>query len=220
MTSNDVITYLHEFGHAIHGLASKTQLTRYAGTSTLRDFVELPSQCVENIFLTKKYLKLFTKHFQTGLPAPDELLDKIILADKCQQGSFNKRQLTFALTDQAMHNITDPDADTDANQVYSETLNRIMNFSPSKNTNFPATFGHLMGGYDSFYYGYLFSLSLAASVWDKIDKDNEKNGNEEAFKIYRTKVLQRGGSIDPNLIVEDFLGEKPTSGPFLKSLGL
>jgi len=213
---DQMTTFAHEFGHLIHSLVSTTDLQKYAGTSVKRDFVETPSQLLENLVRTPKYLHRMMKHWKTGEAPSDELVKKIINADKCLQGAFHKRQLVFGITDQRLH--TKPDGVVDTSAMYKQTMKDVMGIEPTPGTNMIASFGHLASsGYAAGYYGYEWALSLAYSAWDHI----EANGySEEIWRQYRKDILQHGGSIDPNKMLVNFLGKEPTNAPFLKAIGL
>lgn len=214
----DVVTLFHEFGHAIHHVVTDVALSRDSGTSVKRDFVELPSQMLENLVSAHKpTLKKIMKHYKTGEFADDETIDKLIKSDKCQSAAFNKRQLVFGIADQRLHQITDPKAKTDTAAVYRQTMLDVMNADPTPDTNMISGFSHILGGYQGSYYGYLYSLSMSHAVWSEIEKNDV---SVEIFRKYRDTIVSQGGSKDPNVLLYDFLGAPPTNDAFLKSLGL
>lgn len=215
---DNVTTLFHEFGHVMHGLCGKTQLSSYNGTHVQSDFVESPSQMLENWCYVPEVLKRMSRHRDTGQPIPESLIEKIKAKQKINQGYHYWRQLSFGLFDMALH--TAPICEKrviDANAVWANIQKEMFGFEHTPGTNFPATFGHLMGGYQAGYYGYLWAETRSADMFSKF-KDNpmdSKLGLE-----YRTKILEVGGSVDANTALTSFLGRETTMDAFLEDVGL
>ncbi len=213
----EVETLFHEFGHALHCLLSTSKLASYAGTSTARDFVEVPSQLFENWAWQYESLKLFAKHYQTQEILPKEMFEKMWLAKNVGSGIHTLQQVFYGSYDLALHDRYDPENQTDTTVVLKQLQSEISLFPYLENTHFQAGFGHLMG-YEASYYGYMWALVFAEDAFSVF----EKNGilNPEFGKKYRETILAKGGSEDEEQLLIDFLGRKPNNQAFLKSLGL
>lgn len=190
---------------------------------TLLDFVEAPSQMLENWCWSKATLKRLSKHYKTGEPLPETLIDNLIRTDKFQAGLFNLRQIFFGLFDMTIHSTPSgtslPNGASSINEFYTKLWNDITMVPKAEGTVPPASFGHLMGGYDSAYYGYLwskvFSSDMFASRFEAEGLDCPNTGMS-----YRTEILQPGGSRDGMVSLRAFLGREPNQDAFLKSIGL
>ncbi|KAJ2727161.1 metalloendopeptidase [Coemansia sp. Benny D115] len=218
LTHNDVVTLLHEMGHVFHGICSKTKWSRFHGTRTERDFVEAPSQMLENWGWESSVLRTFSVHHKTGEPIPEDLVNRLIAAKNEGAGIFNLRQVFYGLFDMAIHSTED--GNVDVKSVYHKLRADV---SLIKNADEPtwafATFGHMVGGYDAGYYGYMwsevFSADMFASRFKKEGIDNPATGMD-----YRREILLPGGSRDASVSLEKFLGRKPNNKAFLESIGL
>ncbi|KAI8326244.1 zincin [Martensiomyces pterosporus] len=215
---DDATTLLHELGHVFHGICSVTKWARFHGTSTETDFVEAPSQMLENWCWEPSVLRQFAVHYKTGEPIPDQLVKRLVAAKNESAGLFNLRQVFFGLYDMGIHNTAD--GKVDVKELYTTLREEIGRFKNGDiDTWGSSTFGHMMGGYDSGYYGYLwsevFSADMFASRFLKDGIDNPKTGLD-----YRREVLLPGGSRDASVSLEMFLGRAPNNKAFLKSIGL
>ncbi|KAK8402429.1 hypothetical protein O3P69_000679 [Scylla paramamosain] len=213
--SRQVESYFHEFGHVMHHICSHATFAMFAGTHVERDFLEAPSQMLENWVWEKEPLTLMSGHYETSKTLPDEIVDKLAKSRKANAGGFNLRQIILGTFDQTIH--TRGEADTKA--LFTQTYKDIMGIEPIPNTNMPANFGHLAGGYDAQYYGYLWSEVFSMDMYESCFK---KQGilNPEIGAKYRQSILQPGGSKDAHDLLRDFLGRDPTPDAFLRSKGL
>ncbi len=210
-----VSTFFHEFGHALHALLGRTQLSTQSGTSVKTDFVELPSQMLEEWLEEKEILAMVSSHYKTGEPLPDELIKKIIALKQFDAGSFVQTQAYYALISL---NIHAPGADKDVYEIMKKlytTLRPHMIFDPEN--HFYASFGHLTG-YGAKYYGYLWSKVFALDLFAQIKKAGLLN--PAIGEKYVAEVIGQGGSVDPNDLLQNFLGRKPNQEAFLTDLGL
>ncbi len=243
---DEVVTLFHELGHGIHDLAGRCRYARFHGTSTVRDFVEAPSQMLENWCWTPSQLKSLSNHWESGEKIPDALIEKLIATKNVNAALFNLRQLHFGLFDMAVHSpkshaeiesldlsktyndlraeisgLKGPEAQGEARYAYfSARCCRLTELTGHDSTwgNGQATFGHLIGGYDAGYYGYLSSLVYSADMFYSVFKANPMDPKEG--RRYRHTLLERGGSQDEMLTLEQFLGRKPNSEAFYKALGI
>ncbi|KAI9502498.1 metalloendopeptidase [Coemansia spiralis] len=215
---DDVLTLLHEFGHVFHHLCTKTKWSYFQLDSVQVDFIEAPSQMLENWGWEPSVLRKFAVHYKTGEPIPEELVKRLLAAKNEGAGLFNMRQAFFGLFDMAIHNTTD--GNVDIRSLYRSMREEITRFAAGDaNACGAATFGHMMGGYDAGYYGYqwakVFSADMYASRFLKDGVDNPQTG-----MVYRREILQPGGSRNASASLEMFLGRKPNNDAFLKSIGL
>jgi thimet oligopeptidase len=215
----DVETFFHEFGHVMHQICSKPELTEFAGFGIEWDFIEAPSQLLEYFVYTKEGLALMSKHSETGETVPQELIDKLNKKKNFMGGYFYKRQLLFGIVDLKYHMLTDFSEPVDMQAVWYATEKEV--FGVDNETKlFPfASFGHLMGGYDAGYYGYLLAETYAANMFYKMFKFGSVL-DQTAGMRYRKKLLEPGSTKEALQLLEDFLGEKPNADFFLKEKGL
>lgn len=218
LTFYEVNTFLHEFGHALHGMLSECTYASLSGTSVYRDFVELPSQIMENFAIEKDYLDLFASHYQTGEKIPRELVRKIIDSRNYLAGYSSVRQLTYGTLDMAWHTITAPVATT-VEQFERNAVKKFQVLPHADGTNFSVAFGHIFnGGYAAGYYGYKWAEALDADAFE-VFKENGIFNKEIAAK-FRENILSKGGSEHPMTLYKRFRGQEPTIDALLKRSGL
>jgi thimet oligopeptidase len=217
LTHDNVETYFHEFGHLVHGVLTKAALVSYAGTSVARDFVEAPSQMLENWVWQKESLELFAKHYQTGEPIPDELLNKMIAAKNINSGTAGLQQVFYGILDFSLNDGFDPDGIKSTTDLVKELQNEVTLYPYQEGTNQQASFGHL-NGYGAAYYGYKWSEVYAHDMFS-IFKEKGILDPKTGLR-YRKIILEKGGTIDPLDLVKEFLGREPNSDAFLRSMGI
>ncbi|KAK6341784.1 hypothetical protein TWF730_001276 [Orbilia blumenaviensis] len=219
---DEVVTLFHELGHGIHDLVSRTIYSRFHGTNTVGDFVEAPSQMLENWCWEPELLKELSSHYETGESLPDDLITALIKSKHVNDGLFNLRQLHFGIFDMRVHELTLPqDESLDSSTTYNNLRGEIAGLDGPSDPKFgqgQTTFGHLMGGYDAGYYGYLWSLVFASDMYFTGFKKNPMD--PEKGRQYRHEVLEKGGSRDEMESLKAFLGREPNSKAFFKELGI
>jgi Zn-dependent oligopeptidase len=215
---DEVRTIFHEFGHALHGLLSDCNYRSLAGPSVLWDFVELPSQIMENWLLEKDVLNLFAKHYKTGEALPDELLDKVIAARNFHAGNANLTQLRYALLDFAWH-LTDPATITDVAEFEKKTTERLVTLPTMTYANVSCSFSHIFaGGYSAGYYSYKWAEALEADAWAFIK--SKGIFNHDVTMAFRKYILSKGNAVHPMDLFVAFMGRKPDPDALLKRDGL
>jgi peptidyl-dipeptidase Dcp len=220
LTHDEVRTAFHEFGHALHGMFSNVKYPRFSGTSVPRDFVEYPSQVNEMWATWPEVLKNYAKHYKTGEPIPQALLDKVIAAEKFNQGYKTTEYLSASLLDQAWHQLNPSDVPQDAVAFEAEALHKAgVDFSPVPPRYRSFYFSHAFaGGYSAGYYSYIWSEVLDA---DTVEWFKEHGGlKRENGDRFRAMLLSRGGSADALGLFKDFVGRDPYVEPLLKRRGL
>lgn len=212
---SEVETLFHEFGHVLHNALTKAKYSAFSGTSVSWDFVEAPSQMLERWAWDPQVLKKISKHYQTGESLPDDLIKRMIAAKNFGAGGMYLRQDFFAQYDMSLHTA---DTTPDTTKLYFELTKKIRGLPLTKGTIPQASFGHIMGGYDAGYYGYLWSEVIAEDFFGEF----KKNGifNPETGLKFRREILEKGGTLDEEKMVENFLGRPADNKPFLKSIGL
>ncbi len=210
----EVTTLFHEFGHIMHQTLTRAPYGSLSGSSVPRDFVEAPSQMLENWVWQEKILDLISGHYQNpNKKLPTETLKKMIQARDYQQGYFYTRQLTLALTDMAFHTTSGP---VDTAATYNRIFKDLIGISPVEGGHFPASFGHLMGGYDAGYYGYLWSLVYATDLFTAFE--NTDLLDPQTGKKYRDLILEKGDMEEIQPLLTQFLGRPSNSDAFFKRL--
>ena len=218
LTFNEVTTLFHEFGHALHGMLANTVYPSLSGTSVAWDFVELPSQIMENWCYEKEALALFAKHYESGEPIPMELIDKIKAASTFQQGMQTLRQLSFGLLDMSWHGIN-PTQITDVKQHETAAFLETQLFPEVPQNCMSTAFAHIFqGGYSSGYYSYKWAEVLDADAFEYF-KENDLFDPKIAAD-FKTYILSKGGTHDPLELYVKFRGQKPKSEALLKRSGL
>ncbi|MFP4620802.1 MAG: M3 family metallopeptidase [Bacteroidales bacterium] len=215
---SDVVTLFHEFGHLMHDLLTKAPFSAQSGTSTKRDFVEVPSQILEHWAWEYESLKNFAKHHQTGEIIPQELHRKMVNTKNLDSGLFTLQQIFYAMLDMTFHDRYDPENDPrSTTEVVKELQNNITLFEYMEETHFEAGFGHLYG-YAAGYYGYMWAKVYAEDMYSPFRSNGSFNvslGNK-----LKKEVLEKGASREEAKIVRDFLGREPGYEAFLQSMGI
>ncbi|XP_037080680.1 thimet oligopeptidase-like isoform X2 [Pollicipes pollicipes] len=211
----EVETFFHEFGHAMHCICSRAHYTLFAGTSVEGDFVEAPSQMLENWVWEPEPLALMSGHYRDGAPIPAELLATLVRSRQANSGIFNLRQVALATFDQII--FSQPRSDTAA--IFGQVYREVTGIETMPDTNFAASFGHMAGGYDANYYGYLWSEVYSVDMFEARFK---KEGilSPEVGRDYRKCILEPGSTIDALDMLKKFLGRGPSPEAFLRSKGL
>ena len=218
LTLSEVETFLHEFGHALHSIFSKVHYKAQSGTNVLRDFVELPSQLMENFAVEPEFLHTFAHHYETGAPLPDELTRRIRESRNFHCGYACVRQLSFCMLDMAYHTLTEPLTEH-IMDFERKAWSRTQLLPAVPGTNMSVQFSHIMsGGYAAGYYSYkwaevldadAFSLFTERGIFDK-----------ETASRFRNEILSKGGTADPMLLYVKFRGGEPDINALLKRNGV
>jgi peptidyl-dipeptidase Dcp len=218
LTYDEVRTFLHEFGHALHSIFSQCTYMSLAGTNVYRDFVELPSQIMENWAEQKEWLNQVAVHYETGARIPDEMLENMLKSRNYNNGYAFVRQLSFGLNDMAWHTLGDS-MDKPVAVVEKEAMAQTELFPPVKGIAFSTSFAHIFsGGYAAGYYGYKWAEVLDADAFSLF----EKKGifDRTTARAFRDNILSRGGTEDPMTLYVRFRGQEPTIEPLLERSGL
>ncbi len=216
LAHDEVKTLFHEFGHVMHQTLTVARYGSQAGSAVSRDFVEAPSQMLENWVYEKPVLDLMSGHYlDPSKKLPLETVERLKAARTFDAGWRYTRQVFLASFDQALHTATEAlDPDEVSRRLYQE----ILGIAPAPDTHFPATFGHLMGGYDAGYYGYLWAEVFADDMFSLFTQKGVMDA--ELGRRYREAILAPGRSEEPDRLLERFLGRKPTNEAFLRKLGI
>lgn len=218
LTIDEVETLFHEFGHGLHGLLSKSEYRGLAGTSVSRDFVEMPSQIMENWALHPEVLKMYAKHYETGEPIPDELVQKLEKASYFNQGFITTEYLSAAFLDLDWHTITDP-AERDVHEFENNSMDRI-GLIPEIVVRYRSPyFRHIFaGGYSAGYYSYIWAEVLDADAFQAF----KENGifDQKTARSFRENILEKGNTEDPMVLYRKFRGAEPGIEPLLERKGL
>ena len=228
-TYDEVETFLHEFGHALHGMLSRCTYASQSGTNVPRDFVELPSQFNENFLGEKEFLDTFAKHYQTGEPMPQDLIDKIKAAQNYHAAYACVRQLSFGYLDMAWHTITKPFAPKgDLQQAVidfgNEAMAQVQVLPDVAGTQMQTAFTHIFsGGYAAGYYSYKWSEVLDADAFSVFKAAQATNGSifdKESADKFRMHVLEKGGTEHPMTLYRRFRGGEPSIDALLERDGI
>ncbi|CAD0007814.1 M3 family metallopeptidase [Flavobacterium chungangense] len=218
LTFNEVTTLFHEFGHGLHGMLANTTYPSLSGTSVFWDFVELPSQIMENWCYEPEALALFANHYETGEIIPIEYVQKIKESASFQEGLATLRQLSFGLLDMAWHG-QDPTSITDLKTFETEQFANTQLYPDVKENAMSTAFSHIFqGGYSSGYYSYKWAEVLDADAFEYF----QENGifNTEIAKKFKENVLSKGGTEHPMTLYKRFRGQEPKPEALLKRAGL
>jgi peptidyl-dipeptidase Dcp len=218
LSLDEVLTLFHEFGHALHSLLSDCRYVSLAGTNVFWDFVELPSQIMENWVLEKEALDLFAVHYQTKEPIPRELTEKIKAAARFHAGIASVRQMIFATLDLAWHSV-DPSEIRDVDAFEKQTISPLALLPPVAGTNMSVSFSHIFaGGYSAGYYSYKWAEVLDADAFEFF----KERGlfNREVAQRFRDSILSRGGTEPPMELYKRFRGREPDPDALLRRDGL
>lgn len=217
LTPYEVETFLHEFGHSLHGLLTKGRYASLSGTNVYRDFVELPSQFNENFLDQKEFLDGFARHYQTGEKIPQHLIDAMKASNRFGAAYACLRQLMFGYLDMAWHTIKEPVTDAVAFEL--EATAPVAIFAPVENSLTSPQFNHIFsGGYAAGYYSYKWSEVLDADAFDEFRTTGLFN--PETAKRFRTEILEKGGSENPAELYRKFRGHDPSIEPLLRRDGI
>jgi len=218
LTYDELKTFLHEFGHSLHGMLTKCTYESLSGTNVYRDFVELPSQIMENWASEKEFLDGFAKHYQTGEIIPAELIQKIKASENFNNAYFCLRQLSFCYLDLSWHTIEKPfEGDIIDYEKQAMASTQILPMIP--NTGMSPTFSHIFsGGYAAGYYSYKWAEVLDADAFSVFSK----NGifDKKTAESFRQNILTKGGTEHPMILYKRFRGQEPTIDALLKRDGI
>ncbi len=219
LTHDEFTTLLHEFGHSLHGMLAEGRYPSITGTSVSRDFVELPSQIMENWGFEREYLNTFAKNYQTGEPIPDELIAKIIAAKNYLAAYYQVRQLQFGIVDMAWHTQTSVPESLDVKAFEKKALEPYSVMPSVPQTCTSTSFSHIFsGGYSAGYYSYKWSEVLEADAFSLF---KEKGiFNTEVSHSFRDNILSKGDSEDPAVLYRNFRGHDPQTSALMEKLGL
>lgn len=218
LTLNEVLTLFHEFGHGLHGMLAKSTYKSIAGTNVLWDFVELPSQIMENWVLEKDCLDLFAVHYESGEAIPTDLIEKIKKSQQFLEGMATMRQMSFANVDMQWH-LANPDDLNDVQAFEDEQMKEYQLYPKEGIGAFSTAFGHIFaGGYSAGYYSYKWAEVLDADAFAYF-KEKGIFSREVADK-FRENILEQGGSKDPMELYKSFRGREPETNALLERSGL
>ena len=218
ITHDELTTFLHEFGHALHGMLAKGRYPSLTGTSVSRDFVELPSQIMENWAYEPEYLNSFAKHYQTGEPIPAELIEKIVAAKNYLAAYGQVRQLHFGYLDMAWHSLKEVPA-VGTVEFEQSVLAPWGVLPAAEGAAFSTSFSHIFsGGYSAGYYSYKWAEVLEADAFSLFKEQGIFN--TDVADSFRKNILEKGGAEDEAVIYRNFRGHDPQPEALMKKLGL
>jgi peptidyl-dipeptidase Dcp len=218
LTLGEVETFLHEFGHALHGIFSNCRFESLSGTNVLWDFVELPSQFMENFAIEKKFLRTFAFHYETGEPLPDELIRRIVRSRNFMVATACLRQVSFGLLDMAYYTKSDEFND-DIIAFEKEAWKKAIIHPQRTDTCMTTQFSHIMaGGYAAGYYSYKWAEVLDADAFAVFKRHGVFD--KKTAQRFRDCILSRGGTEDPMTLYKNFKGSEPTIDALLERNGI
>jgi len=219
LTFNEVTTLFHEFGHGLHGMLANTTYKGLSGTNVSWDFVELPSQILENWCYEKETLELFATHYEKGEVIPMELVQKIKASATFHEGMQTLRQLSFGLLDMAWHGGESPEAITNVKEFETEAFGETALYPETPETCMSTAFSHIFqGGYSAGYYSYKWAEVLDADAFAYFKE--EGIFNKKIATKFKETVLSQGGTIDPMELYKSFRGKEPNPDALLERAGL
>ena len=215
LTHDEFTTMLHEFGHSLHGIMAKGRYPSQTGTNVDHDFVELPSQIMENWGYEKEFLNTFARHYKTGEPIPDEMISKIKASMNYMSAYYHMRQIQFGVLDMSWHTQTAP-VSKSVIRFEKDALKETDVLPPVDDCIISTSFSHIFsGGYAAGYYSYKWSEVLAADGFS-LFKEKGIFDRETARKFRH--LLEQGGSVDPALLYREFRGHDPQPEALLRQL--
>lgn len=218
LTLGEVETFLHEFGHSLHGMFANTRFESLSGTNVWWDFVELPSQFMENYAVEKDFLRTFAVHYETGEPLPDELIDRIVRSRNFMAAYGCMRQVSFGLLDMAYYTRREP-LDDDITAFEKKAWERAIVMPQLQDTCMTVQFSHIMaGGYAAGYYSYKWAEVLDADAFSVF----KRHGifDRKTAQSFRDNILSRGGTEHPMTLYKRFRGGEPTVDALLRRNGI
>jgi len=222
MYHREVITFFHEFGHVMHSICARSKYSKLTWFNTEMDYVEAPSQMLENWCWQKEVLKRLSSHYETKEPLPDSIIEAIISSKNVCIGLTKLRQIGFSLYDLQLHTdtkfITRENPPEILSEKWNESRRSVSLIEATPGTHYVASWLHLCGGYDSGYYGYLWSEVFAADMFSRFL--NEGILSAKVGRDYRYNIIQPGASKDGSDMLKNFLGRKPDEKSFLHSFGI
>lgn len=211
---DEVLTLFHEFGHILHQTVTRAETVRFSGANTEWDFVEAPSQIMEHWTWEPEVLGRFSRHYATGEPLPSDIVASLVAARDVNIAASNLRQAYFGILDLLLHDDSD-DRDLDALDREAYEVNEL---PFPEGTFFLASFGHVMGGYDAGYYGYLWSRVFGDDMYSRFQEEGVLD--PQVGRDYRRVILEQGGTKDADDLLREFLGRAPNNQAFLRNMGL
>lgn len=213
LSHKEVETLFHEFGHIMHTTLNQAPYISLAAFRTAWDYVEAPSQMLENWVWTPAVLQQISRHHTTGVPLPEEDAQRLVMSRSFLESYHWTRQVFLATFDMRLHaEVLEPIT------AYKTLYKEIMGFDPVPTTHWPASFGHIMGGYEAGYYGYTWSKVFAQDMFTRFEKEGVQSPQVGAE--YRKHILEPGDLRDANILIEEFLGRKQSDEAFLKLIGV
>jgi len=218
LTVREVETFMHEFGHALHQLLSRCKYQSLSGTNVYRDFVEVPSQFNENYVYEREFLDSFARHYQTGEPVPQDLIDRLLASSQYGAAYACVRQLGFGFIDMAWHSITEPYQGDDFEFEY-KAVKDVQAFEPVDGCIISSQFTHIFsGGYAAGYYGYKWAEMIECDAFDKFKQDGIFNPG--TARSWVENVLSRGGTESPMTLYKRFRGSEPRIDAMMRRDGI
>ena len=218
LTVREVETFMHEFGHALHQLLTRCKYQSLSGTNVYRDFVEVPSQFNENYVYEREFLDSFARHYQTGEPVPQRLIDRLLASSQYGAAYACVRQLGFGYIDMAWHSITQPYTGSDF-EFENNAVKDVQAFDPVEGCIMSPHFTHIFsGGYAAGYYGYKWAEMIECDAFDKFKEDGIFN--RDTARSWVENVLSRGGTESPMVLYKKFRGREPRIDAMMRRDGL